>query len=201
GHEEVFLRCMAGIITGLASVGLDAVILCAGSGEAQLRRGLGEAAVLFAPFSEQVASAVETIAQAGCHVLYYWEIGSDALNYILPFYRLAPVQVTSWGTQVTSGLREVDYYLSSSLIEAPDAQQHYTERLHCLSTLLTFQRRVPELPALPRSYFGLPDDRRIYLCPQTVLKLHPDHDELFAKVLEADPEGLLVLKAGRWPVS
>jgi predicted O-linked N-acetylglucosamine transferase (SPINDLY family) len=197
GHEGQFLRCMAGMIEGFKPEAFAVVICCPHSCEARLRQGIRRESLEFAVFTESVQSAVETIAQAGCGVLYYWEIGTDSLNYQLPFYRLAPVQVTAWGTQVTSGMTEVDYYLSSRLIETDDAQRHYTEKLHLLETLPTYQRRLPAPTPATRAHFGLPDDRPVYLCAQTVLKLHPEQDALFAAVLEADSKGVIAVKEGR----
>jgi hypothetical protein len=196
GHEGGFIRGTAGIVAGLNRKLLDVVVLCPECSEPILRPALQGAEVEFVVFREDLGVAVETIAAARCHVLYFWEIGTDALNYMLPFYRLAPVQVTSWGTQVTTGMREVDYYLSSRLIEMPDADRHYTEKLHRFETLPTFQDRLPTPPPVGREYFGLPKDRPVYLCPQTVLKLHPEQDELFAGVLLADPRGVMVIKEG-----
>ena len=43
--------------------------------------------------------------------------------------RLAPVQCTTWGHPDSSGLPTMDYYLSSEVMEPPDADAHYTERL------------------------------------------------------------------------
>lgn len=198
GHEGIFLRCLAGIIEGLDSQQLDVVLLCPQSSELRLRQELHSPHLEWHVFREEIVPAVETIARAGCHVLYYWEVGTDSLNYLLPFFRLAPLQVTAWGTQVTTGSHEVDYYLSSQLIETADAQRHYTEKLHCFQTLPTYQRRVPVVEKLSRSRLGLPNDRPVYLCPQTILKLHPQQDALFADVLQADPRGVLVLKEGRF---
>jgi protein O-GlcNAc transferase len=137
------------------------------------------------------------VEQARCDLLYFWEVGSDALNYLLPFYRLAPLQVTSWGTQVTSGVAEIDYYLASALAEQPEADAFYTESLWRLPGLLTYQRRIAPPPPSTKSYFGIDEAQRMYLFPQTVLKLHPEQDALFGELLRADPHGVLFLKSGK----
>ena len=95
-------------------------------------------------------------------------MGTDATNYFLPYLRLAPVQCTSWGIQVTSGIPELDYYLSSELAEPPGAAEHYTEELILASTLLTYQRRaVPPQQPRDREFFGLAAEQHIYLCAAT----------------------------------
>ena len=40
---------------------------------------------------------------------------------------------------------------------------------------------------------------RLYLCPQSLYKIHPDNDAVLAGVLAADPAGVLVLFPGRHP--
>jgi predicted O-linked N-acetylglucosamine transferase (SPINDLY family) len=132
--------------------------------------------------------------------LYDWEIGSDALNYFLPFLRLAPVQGTSWSTLVTSGVPNVDYYLSSDLVERDDAQADYSERLVRLASLLSCQpRQTLPAPARDRTDLGLPAGKQLYVCPQNLIKLHPDFDDLAAGILRTDGDGVLVVKHGRWP--
>jgi len=48
-----------------------------------------------------------------------------------------------------------------------------------------------------RAELGLPSDGHLYMTAQTVYKYHPDQDELFAQILRADPQGRLVIFAGR----
>ena len=53
----------------------------------------------------------------------------DDMPIKLASLRLAPAQATSWGHPTTSGLPSIDYFLSSELMEPPNADEHYTERL------------------------------------------------------------------------
>src|SRR5438552_167878 len=50
-----------------------------------------------------------------------------------------------------------------------------------------------------RTFAGLPEDRKLLLCPQSLWKIHPDNDALFAEILAANPDALLVLFEGRYP--
>jgi predicted O-linked N-acetylglucosamine transferase (SPINDLY family) len=52
-----------------------------------------------------------------------------------------------------------------------------------------------ELPA--RAVLGLPEDATIYVCPQTLFKIHPDFDELLKGILERDARGRVVLIQAR----
>ena len=135
-----------------------------------------------------------TIRQAACHILCYWECGSDTLNYFLPFYRLAPIQCLDWGTPYTCGVPPMDYYLSSALLEPTNGDTHYRERLVRLPTIHALLQRpaVPE-QLLDRSHFGLRKRDHIYLCAQNPLKLHPDFDQIVGDILRNDPQGTVVL--------
>jgi predicted O-linked N-acetylglucosamine transferase (SPINDLY family) len=112
----------------------------------------------------------------------------------LPFLRLAPVQCLGMGTAHTTGIPQMDYYISSDLIEVPEAQEHYTERLVRLTTLPTYQyRQQLRQPAKDRAALGFGDAQHVYLCAQNVRKLHPEFDPLLGGILRRDPAGVLVL--------
>jgi CRISPR-associated protein Csy1 len=84
-------------------------------------------------------------------------------------------------------------------MEPPDGASHYTEKLVTLPGIGTTYPR-PLLPApATRQHFGLPDDVPLLLCPQSLFKIHPDNDALFARVLGALPSARLVYFEGRHP--
>jgi CRISPR-associated protein Csy1 len=56
---------------------------------------------------------------------------------------------------------------------------------------------VPEGAA--RARFGLPEGVPLFLCPQSLFKIHPDTDALFARVLAEVPAARLVVFEGRHP--
>ncbi len=43
------------------------------------------------------------------------------------------------------------------------------------------------------------EDANIYLCPQSLFKIHPDFDELMKGILECDPQANIVLVEGKNP--
>ena len=67
-----------------------------------------------------------------------------------------------------------------------------------MPTLGTLYDR-PKRNAVPktREQLGLPADRRVYLCPQTLFKFHPEFDEAISAIFQADPESMLVLLESR----
>ncbi|QDU61018.1 Lipoprotein NlpI precursor [Planctomycetes bacterium Pan216] len=198
GHESIFLRSIGAFFGQFDPSMFQSVIVCSPLGQHRIAKELDGTPVEYLVYPANLRQAARAIAEAGLHLLYYFEVGTDALNYCLPFLRLAPRQCTSWGIQVTSGIPAMDYYISSRRFEPEDAASHYSEELLLLETMLSYQKRMqPPKVLTPRSHYGLPDDKRLYLCFQHVGKLHPDFDEILAGILREDNEGVVVLSAGK----
>jgi protein O-GlcNAc transferase len=117
------------------------------------------------------------------HILIYPEIGMDPVAAQLAALRLAPVQCVSWGHPETTGYSTMDYFLSSDLMEPPDGQDHYTERLLRLPNISIYYE-PPELPPteLNRADLGLRADATVYWCAQSLYKYLPRFDDVFARI-------------------
>jgi CRISPR-associated protein Csy1 len=132
-------------------------------------------------------------------VLVYPELGMDSCSFGLAALRLASRQYAGWGHPVTTGHATIDAFLSADAMEPEGGEAHYTERLVRLPGIGTRYER-PSIPKdAERDRFGLPGDRTLLLCPQSLWKIHPDNDALFAEVLGDNPGALLILFAGRHP--
>jgi predicted O-linked N-acetylglucosamine transferase (SPINDLY family) len=145
--------------------------------------------------------AREQISQLALDILFYQDIGMEPISYFLAFARLAPVQCVSFGHPNTTGIPTMDYFISNDLFEPPGAQAHYSEELvllHDLPTLAYYHE--PAMPTEPATHesFGLPVDSTLYVCPQTLFKLHPEFDGILRGILERDPRGLVILIAGQF---
>jgi CRISPR-associated protein Csy1 len=127
--------------------------------------------------------------------LVYPELGMAAVTFALAALRLAPLQCAGWGHPVTTGLPAIDVFLSSACMEPADGASHYSERLVTLPGIGT-RYAAPVAPPVDRARVGLPDGP-LLLCPQSLFKIHPDNDALFARVLEAVPNARLVFYEGR----
>ena len=193
-HEGIFIRCMRGILENLHPGLFELAAICSPGGIDKIGQSIHVEGLDLLAIPERFDRAVELIQDKHFDLLYFWEIGTDPTNYFLPFFRLAPVQCTSWGVPGTSGISDVDYYLSSDLIEVPEADAHYTERLYRAETLLAYEYRMT-LPDSPkrRSDFDLPADRNVYVCPQRLGKIHPDFDPILDGILRRDERGMVVL--------
>ena len=135
------------------------------------------------------------IASLKLDILLHLDVGMDALSHWLAHSRLAHLQCTTWGHPVTTGLPTIDAFLSLDDLE-PDGNAPYTERLITQSApQLCYTPHRPSQPP-DRDALGLPPGR-LYGCPQTLFKLHPDFDDVLIDILDRDPQGTLVLHAGK----
>lgn len=148
------------------------------------------------PLAGPLRTMRERVAAERLDVLLYTDVGMEPTTYFLAFARLAPVQCVSWGHPVTTGIPNVDLFISSTLVEPEGAEAHYSERLARLSTLPTCYQPPPFDLAPDRAGFGLDPDERLYACPQSLFKMHPAFDPILADLLRRDPRGRLLLIEG-----
>lgn len=199
-HDHSNARLNAGIVRELAQPDLHVTLLRFPGRDDGMSRFVAEkanAVVTLPPLLEPARAAV---ADQKLDVLFYTDIGMEPLTWCLAFARLAPVQCTTWGVPATTGIPNVDYFLSSVDLEPEGAADHYSERLVLLNHLPTYYYRPPAPSAQrTRSSFRLPEDQHLYLCPQSLFKLHPEFDAILARILEADPAGQIVLIQGGHP--
>ena len=148
-------------------------------------------------------------------LLVYGDVGMDSMGYFLPFSRLAKRTALFWGHALSSGIANydgvdstglnpelvggVDYFVTSKMFEGDlphsfrTPQARYSETLYMMDGLTTyFMPPLPPREGADLTYFGLPLDKNIYLCPQTLYKLHPDFDKLIVEILRRDTDAVIV---------
>lgn len=135
----------------------------------------------------------EAIYQQDLDVIYYPEIGLDSLVANLACLRLAPVQITSWGNPLTSGLSTIDHFISAEVFESGEASEHYTEQLHLLHSFPSYYEGY-EGAAEPveGTAFGLDADKKWLLCAGTAFKYQFDFVKVYADIAEAADDVQLV---------
>ena len=110
-----------------------------------------------------------------------------------------PCRSPDGGIPTTTGLPEIDYFVSCAAMEPPEGAEATTARSWSLLPGLGTRYAMPRAtPGRGRADFGLPEDRTLYLVPQSLFKIHPDNDELFAATMAADPRGVLVFFAAHY---
>jgi protein O-GlcNAc transferase len=134
------------------------------------------------------------------HILVFADIGMDPLTTYIAGLRLAPLQCTTWGHPITSGLPTIDYYLSSDLMEPDKAQSHYSETLVRLPNIGVCYEK-PSIPKLikSRSDFHLREEAVIYLGGQSLFKYLPQFDYIFAQIAQRVPHAQFVFIAHSIP--
>ncbi len=194
GHEGVFLKCMRGILNHISTDTFRITVICNyPNGEKIIRPEVTNTNIEFLSIPQAVAQAAELILTSNIDLLYYWECGTDKLNYFLPFMRLAPVQCTSWGWPVTSGIPNMDYFISAENLETDQSQDFYTEKLYIQKRLPIYYYKPPVPTVLKKlADFGLNKTNHHYICQQNLRKVHPDFDALVKGILEQDPSGTVV---------
>jgi protein O-GlcNAc transferase len=144
----------------------------------------------------RLEAARDAIAQLELDVLFYQDIGMDAFTYFLALARLAPVLCVSFGHPDTTGIPNLDWWISSERFELPGAETHYSERLWRMPDVgtLAYYYHPARSASLPsREQLSLPRQARLYTCPQTLFKLHPEFDLLAGEILRSDGHGRVVL--------
>ena len=145
------------------------------------------------------SQAAPRIRADALDILIYPELGMGDLTFALAGLRLAPVQCAAWGHPVTTGHDTIDIFISTEAMEPEDGARHYREALRLLPGIGTCYPR-PAMPAdATRSAFDLPPAVPLLLCPQSLFKIHPDNDVLYARILRDVSDAELVLFEGRDP--
>ena len=148
------------------------------------------------------------IADQQFDIIVYPEIGMCQQTRFIAFSRLAPVQITTWGHSDTSGLPNIDYFVSSKYFNAEEDQAHYSEQLVLFESLGThyydifshfkeeMQAQTQETTPLLRKTViektGI-SNPHIYGCIQIFIKTHPSFVGMLNEILKADENGVVVI--------
>jgi protein O-GlcNAc transferase len=183
-------------LTGLDAGRFERIVMHTGGTHDVLTAALEQACDQFLPLRGSTTQVAEAIRAARLDVLIYPEIGMGAQNYLLANMRLAPIQIAAWGHPVTTGSSEIDYFLSCAGMEPANAQQHYRERLLLLPGIGVSYAMPISIAPVTRAQLGLTADRHIYVCPQSLFKIHPDNDDVFCALMARDENAILLFFQG-----
>jgi predicted O-linked N-acetylglucosamine transferase (SPINDLY family) len=119
----------------------------------------------------------------------------DANRPLVCAYRAAPVQV-SFHDGATSGLEEMDYWLTDDFLHPPDTKELFTEDLHRLPVLYQYPpiENVPTVGPLPTDQAGL----ITFGSFNNPAKVNEDVMDLWAEILKSVSGSRLVLKYKTW---
>jgi len=140
---------------------------------------------------QKFSEKVEIIQEQNLDILFYTDIGMSTETYYLTFLKLAKKQITSWGHPETTGNPNIDYFLSSKILEndLDESKKHYSEKLILIDHLPMYYFK-PSIIKIDNSQLK---QRNIYSCPQTLFKIHPEFDDVLIRILEKDRKGKIFL--------
>ncbi len=152
---------------------------------------------------------VQAIAQQDVDFLYYPEVGLGGLSYKLACLRLAPRQFSSWGNPQTTGLPEMDAYISARCFEpAADsgagpawleagALPDYRETVGVLAGFPTYyQPYAGEIEAFDLAAMGFAESSKLLLCPGSAFKYQYDFAAQYAELAAQIADAQLVFFMG-----
>ncbi|MCT7987727.1 glycosyltransferase [Laspinema olomoucense] len=149
---------------------------------------------------ENLSAQVQTLRNEDLDILF---IGTNITELNKPLtalaqHRLARVQVTSIASPVTTGIRNIDYYIAGNLT-APTttSSEQYREKLiNIEGSGLCFRFPLPE-PASTvnptRASWGATEQTVVFMSGANFYKILPELTETWAKIIAAVPHSILVL--------
>jgi CRISPR-associated protein Csy1 len=193
----IFRDCTAGRyferwITALDPRRFERFVYHSASVADDFTRRIADASEHFATLRAGALDTATRIAADDLDVLVHPEVGMSSVSYLLAAMRLAPVQAAGWGHPVTTGADTIDHFFTCAAMEPEDGEAHYVERLVRLPGLGVGYGMPSPPPPGTRAQVGLPEGRRLYVCAQSLFKVHPEMDAILADIVARDPDAVLV---------
>ena len=134
--------------------------------------------------STDVDSLINKISRYNIDALIYLDIGMEPKIQILASLRLAIVQCVGIGHPTTSGMTNIDFFLSGELMETENAQKYYKEKLIQLPNT---SQCYPE-PQIKLKNKESPGRQIIFLNLQSLFKLLPEDDDIYLNIAKRIPD-------------
>lgn len=116
---------------------------------------------------------------------------------LLASHRLAPLQLATYCSPVTTGMRHIDGYLSGTQMRADGVQEHFTEKLRfcdgppgCLDYTV---EGGGSSRSFTRERLGLAPDEVVFVNAASCFKIVPEMQETWARILQTVPKSRLLL--------
>jgi len=114
--------------------------------------------------------------------LIFYDIGMTQESQILSSFRLAKTQCMLWGHPVSSCFKNIDYFISSELMEPADSNKHYNEKLLKLPNLgICYSNDL-------KDYKEISFNEKSLLVNQSLFKILPRQDKYFSLILKNLPD-------------
>lgn len=198
-REHLFVRILGGMFQHWKADDIIPIIICHSSDVYNLKHRIQGDTLEYAVLKSDAVADLATIRALNLDILYFWEVYMSAYAYFLAMHKPARAQATGWGNVESSGLPQMDYFISSIHQETGSSQDFYSEKLIKLSHIPAYYPTPAPLKFAEgaRESFQFSDGLRYYVCPQTPGKLHPDMLDIFNSILETDTEARIVVVAAK----
>ena len=131
--------------------------------------------------NQSIDLIIEKISFDSLDVLIYPDIGMDPKIQLLASLRLAPVQCQTFGHPMSSCFKNIDYFLSSELMETKNSYVDYKEKLYKLSNT----GQCYEYPKIKlKNKIINNDSKTIFFNLQNLFKLLPNDDDLCVDIIK-----------------
>lgn len=150
------------------------------------------------------------IAEQNFDIIIYPEIGMCQQTRFIAFSRLAPIQINTWGHSDTSGLPNIDYFVSSKFFNSEEDQDYYSEKLILFDSIGTYYYNIFDFFNNEIQLENQNDDFRkniiektgienpnIYGCIQIFIKIHPFFIDMLNEILKEDENAVIVLLSSK----
>lgn len=147
--------------------------------------------------NKNVNKIVNNLKKNNYDIVIYPSIGMDVHNNIFANYRIAPIQITTWGHSITSGIDTIDYYISSKLYELPykKSKNFYSEKLLLLNNMTTYYPKyinISNKKMKTRKELNLPENKYILFCMQNIVKINLDFLNMLQKIILKESNILII---------
>ena len=169
------------------------------SSESETRDYCRSRAHEFRVLPRQLELQVKTIRDDNLDILFIASNITSKVNPIclLTAHRLARQQIAGVGSVTTTGLRNIDYYLTGKLTDTPENSAQYRETLVWLSGpahCFTFcDAAAYSEKTVTRRELGIEEDAIVYMSGANMFKILPELVTSWAKILENVPGSILML--------
>jgi predicted O-linked N-acetylglucosamine transferase (SPINDLY family) len=152
----------------------------------------------FVVLGEALDAQVKTIREAGLDALVIGTNVTAVTNQItvLAMHRLAPVQLVSYCSPMSTGIPNVDGYLFGSLSEAKEIAADFSERLVTLDGppgCLDYTNEAPAQARFSRADFGIEATAPVYVNAAACYKITPETVAAWGQILQQVPQSRLLL--------
>jgi protein O-GlcNAc transferase len=148
---------------------------------------------------EGTEAQLTVLRAAALDVLVFGTNVTGPINEVtrLAVHRVAPLQAVNNSSCITSGMPEVDLYISGTLTETPQSPAQFSERLGLLpgpAHAFNYEiDRAEPTTTWTRAGLGLPENAVVFVSAANFYKLIPEMQHAWARLLAAVPDSYLLV--------